>query len=87
MTTDWIRNWIPSFLRTHSSLFVGDLFPQETIGCYVSKPAHEDPTTLYHALFQPYSLSDREPICRFEVDYRLDALDQATYRIEPMGWK
>lgn len=86
MTTDWIRNWIPSFLRIHSPLFVGDLTLRETMGCYVSKPKHEDSTTLYHAMFQPYLFSDREPLFRIEVEYRLDALDEATYRVQPMGW-
>lgn len=88
----WVRTLIgqiPSFLRTHPSLFVGDvdatqLGLSEGYMCFVSKHDHSQPFTLQKAYFQPYPLRDRDPVCRIEVDYEADTLDQATYRVYPM---
>lgn len=87
----WIHEFIqgiPAFLQSHRPLFVGDIDDLAKPGytCYVSKPEHtHDPLQRYQAYFQPYHLSDREPICGIQVDYRLNELDQAIYRVHPMN--
>lgn len=89
----WIReliHGIPTFLSRHRPLFVGDV-DASVLGkpkymCYLSKPEHTDqPRQTYHAYFQPYHLRNREPICGIQVEYRLDALDQAIFYVQPTG--
>jgi hypothetical protein len=85
----WIEN-IPSFLQSHPRMFVGDL-TGDKLGhpdymCYVSKNNHDREDVIHRAYFQPYHLSDREPICGIEVNYRLPSCELTRVVVRPMSF-
>lgn len=91
MDRKWIEEWIeqiPSFLRAHPELLVGDRsgdeFGQPEYMCYVSKHANESTTPL-KAYFQPYHLSDREPLCGLEVLYEVPSCELSHVTVHPMS--
>lgn len=91
MDRQWIENWIqqiPAFLRSHPELLVGDRsgaeFGQPDYMCYVSKNEHGSTSPL-KAYFQPYHLSDREPLCGLEVIYMVPSCEMTHVTVHSMS--